>query len=55
MNVKTISITETITKTNMDNRITLPKPIILRSFAAEMKFKAFNKLPVCANLASAMD
>lgn len=38
----------------MDNRITLSTPILFMSFADSKIFKAYFKLPVFANLASAM-
>ena len=52
MNVKINSMQTTITKINIDIKINLPTPIIFISFAAPIMFKAFFKLPVCANLAS---
>ena len=54
INVKANSIIETIIKINMDNMITFNTPILVISFAAPYIFKAFFKLPVFANLASAI-
>ena len=51
---KIISITATIIITNKTKIITLPIPILLMSFAASKTFKASLRLPVFANLASAI-
>ena len=50
-----ISIIETNTKIIMHKKITLSTPILVMSLAAPTKFKASLNLPLCANLASAIN